>query len=790
MNLPFIPLPYANEAPSSLIRRTALANGYNSCAVFLNHLFREFQYPNLLFKGGQFESVMSAAATPYGLELSNSFYELELQRESQIRIIKLQTVHIPNQLLRYSEAAICTECWRDGWERTLKDVKTSSCCPFHIRWYLTRCPSCKRHLTWHNQIQPHCLCGAILESPPAEPPDAYPEKLLVTLLGSGNQQRMNLFSDTLLALNFNPRKKSPNENRHIFKAAIGLASNELELCAHSLDFLSTDNSDLSRAMLLAKLPPQTPPHIKEKVKSTLNLKPTIIRQSSQDTLDTRQLRRLLDINSYAWLKIRRHYQFPQQSRSRPNYNQTNIKKIIAIQHEIDKQSRNQQAQPLDDEIIPYTQCRMMLHMPIQQFSQLCTQGVLGKVFQTGKSTQSFLHRRIFDAFHNLYISIWQLSTDFGLSVRRLRREIINSRVESLLTDRGHASIHPTPSFIKRVDVPLIESRVTQAKLSCLKINQLLVVDFPLLPDELIDHVMTLKQASKCLEISIVLVRILLRSGVLASGYKKKHGHSYCVSTKAVNECRSKYIFPPELSALLNIHISHIPSVLEQHGICHLASYIFHHQTFYIYIRKDFSQELLDKLNPAHSDYGRARAHQKLLLSHIIRRQIKVSGADFHKLVDDILKARPVHYRTAFHQRFLTYSEVRNIKSTIKNLVPINSLDLRYRTSIRDVVNRFIRPNAIFSIKIGNCIHIMKPDFTDLERFYKLNLTLKEATTLTGLPHGYLQSLLNRGFLIPTKIPRGGTPIPAMCSKNSITNAVYRYTKNGSKLLLIKPMPIR
>jgi hypothetical protein len=591
-----------------------------------------------------------------------------------------------------------------------------------------------------------------------------------------------------MALDFYSSKKTSNETRHIFKAAIGMASNEFELCNNSLSFLSGNNSDLSRAMLLAKLPTQISQLILEKVKLTPSLKPSIIRKASNDTLTTTQLCRLLDVNSYAWQKIRRHLQFPHQSRSRPSYNQKAIKKIIAIQHEIDKR-RNTQPIYHNEEIIPYSQCRMMLRMPIPEFSQLCIQGLLGEVFQTGRSTQNFLHKSKFDNFNNIYISIWQLSSNLNLSVRRLRSEIINSKIESLSTDRGHASINPTPSFIQRIDVPVIESHLKQAKSSYLKTHKLLVNDFPLLPDELVDQVMTLKQASRHLNISVTFVRILMRSGILASCYKK-HGHLYCVSKEAVDDCKSKYIFHLELAALLEIDKFMIPSVLGQHGIRHLASYAFHHQVYYIYTRKDFSPELIEKLNPIQCDYGRSRTRNELLDSHVVRQELKVSSVDFHKLVDDIFKIRPLHYRTVFHQRYLTCSEVRDIHSIILHLAPINSLAIKYGITTAEIVNRFIRPKALFSITINSRIHILKQDQIDLADFYKSNITIKEANELTGLPNGYLQSLISRGVLVATKPPLGGNTTPTMLSKISITYAVDRYTKNGSKLLLIKPIPIR
>lgn len=777
MNLHYLPLAKPDESPTSMIRRTAIHNGYSSCTMFMRHFLGTSYYNHLLFQEGELARKLAEQARPYDKELLKGFYQVKLKANNQTRIISLHNITIPNALLRYSEAAICTDCWQEELENKIKDLRSSSYCLRHRKQYLSYCLSCGRHFTWYNQITIKCICGTPIQSPSVSSADVYPESLVASLLGSESQERLDLFSQTLTTMDFYASKqKDPVRNRNIVKTAIGLALNDLELCAEALANLSNTSSTRGNAMLLAKLP-SSPDQI-DAISKILAKKTKTFSQSCTETLNTEQVKKVIKVSEAHWNKIQAHPKFPRTSRTRPRYDNSDINTILAIYEDI----RIHRPHTYEHELISLRECYATLKMPKPNFSNLCKQGFFGPTFQLGAATQHFFEAAKFEVFHREYISVWQLAQEYSLNVLTVRKIISKGKLNTIKTDRYVSSTSPLASFIKRKDIAAFnqfkESHEADAKLTA----QAILHGCPALPTSMSTLVLSSHDAALHLRTHRKYIYALIHKGFL-DAYRK--GRELHVTLDSFKKLRQEFMTGTELAKHLDIHCAYIPQVLAHHGLLDLAIVLPYCQVQYLYRRSDFTEERLATLNPSKSDYGRARQEKKLIRVSKVRQEFEIIPHEFHKITFHIFNARPEHYRTERHRRYLSESEANRIRRFIGTLRSVSTLSVEYGVSQVEIECRFIRNNSIESLCIGTEHYISKVNYKVLDQFYASNFTLKQASKITGLPGSYLQGLLMKKAIKASKIPLGGHPTPTMISIKALRKAISRYKRNGSKLLHLK-----
>jgi len=779
MNLHYLPLAKPDESPTSMIRRTAIHNGYPSCAVFLNHFLHRTSYNSLLFQEGKLARKLADLAFPFEQELLKGFYQVNLDDKDQSRIILLHDIMIPNALLRYAEAAICTDCWQEEFESRIKDLRSSLYCPRHNKQYLSCCLACSRPFTWYNQITMKCVCGAQLKSPTASSMDVYPETLVANLLKSRSQEKIDLFSQTLLSMDFYATKHRTDftRNRNIVKAAIGLACGELELCAESLATLAGGSSALGNAMLLAKLPTLT---CINDISNILADKPETCSHVNAETLTTEQVKKLVNATAAQWNRIQAHPQFPKNSRTRPRYHDSDIRKIMEISKDFSfsPPKPNTQAHSL----ISFRECFAKLNMPKANFSNLCKQGFFGPSIQLGKATQHFFSMDKFEKFHHEYISVWQLAEDYDLTVRTIRKIVSQSNLTTIKTDRHVASVFPAPSFIKRIDIGIFNQHKDDSEPDSEATPQTLLATCPTLPPTMSALVLSSHDAALRLGTHRVYIYALIHQGLL-DAYGK--GRQLYVTAESFERLKREYITGHELEKLLDIHSACIPRALAHHGMLNLAIALPYNQLQYIYRRKDFTADRIITLNPPDSDYGRAHREKRLIKISKICQELGIYSHQFHKFTDCVFNARPEHYRTAAFRLDLSESEANSIRRRVSKLVPISTLSIDHGIPPTEIECRFIRNHAITSYIIHKQHFVTKAHYRILDKFYASNFTLKQSQTLTGLPGGYLQSLLYKKVIKACNVPLGGCSTPTMFSIKTLRRAVSRYKSTGSKLLHLK-----
>lgn len=129
--LSFIPFPLPDESPISAIQRTAKENGFKHCRALLSYLNKathQSPYGNILLANSVISRTLQSFAPEYAEQISANFYSPihPLIKHSNAII---NGIEIRYSNLRFEGSALCTQCWKEGYEKFPKDIKLFSGCP-------------------------------------------------------------------------------------------------------------------------------------------------------------------------------------------------------------------------------------------------------------------------------------------------------------------------------------------------------------------------------------------------------------------------------------------------------------------------------------------------------------------------------------------------------------------------------------------------------------------------------------------------------------------------------------
>ena len=180
----FIPQPLPEESPTSMLKRMAIKHGcvFNSD---YQHLFGDSWHQSIpLSKSHPITRNIAIQAGEAREDFLSGFYSPigALQSAPPLRIAGIT---VEAGMIRKRGAAFCSECWREGREHFIKDLKLARYCPYHNRKYLTKCSKCHRHLRWHVPLTERCRCNHLLISPPCTLEDAASERKLLSIFRAG-----------------------------------------------------------------------------------------------------------------------------------------------------------------------------------------------------------------------------------------------------------------------------------------------------------------------------------------------------------------------------------------------------------------------------------------------------------------------------------------------------------------------------------------------------------------------------------------------------------------------------
>ena len=771
LTLDFIPIAQAGESPTSVIRRGALNNGFSSCFLYIDKLLGKVYIKNCLFASQALAQYLDHAAANFGVSVSNGFYSTLLHPTTRALSTTLGALVVPLALLKFNDSAICTECWKAGFEKAFKDIRGTRICPVHARRYLTHCPACNRRLSWSNQILDHCRCGTKLISPSVTTIDASPEQLLFELVETQHQEHFDLYAKIMHTLSYS-ESKSETENRHIFITAISIAGEHYDLGIPSFRYLIGPLSTVRKRMFLMKLLPILSSKAYTTLYTTIiQLRPSADSENSpllNLTLTTEQTRNFLSISTHNWHKIRNHPAFPHSSRTKPCYCRQEIILIKKIAHKIIQTQQSSSTTAAATNQISFSEAALLLNAPRPHFGQLAKQGIIGKRSIMTMNGQSYFEREQVDKFLTKYISVWSIAANLHKQVHHIRKIVKYLNLECISTTLTRQNISPTASFILHEDVSTVESISSKHPLFANTSTEEKSFQAKILPLPSNSNVqmLDLVETAKFLEGTRDEVRFLIYSTLLTPCYSGKNG-KLLVPKSAVLMCREDLILSTELKRIMGSRTT-VPSLHLAHlGFFPIQTTNKTPRFCKVYYRKDITPEIIATLNPASSDYHNLLDKNQLIKTISLCHKYKIHPADLRKITDELILTRPAHFRALTFQTTLTPNEVKKTENAIKKLQPLAKLEEITHRNQKNIDSIFIKPANLFQVTIDKQKYIKPHDFKIIKNFYSKHYSAAEATAIIGATNGYIHHLITTGVIRAAKLPLGGKSHEVMITKHAL-----------------------
>ncbi|MFK7699332.1 TniQ family protein [Pseudomonas caspiana] len=249
----FIPKPFPEESPSSVLKRMAIRHGCIAKADLQSLFGDALRHESIMSRT---HPAVQAIATMSGWDAKqflSGFYEpVGPLLEGPPLIICGLVVRA--DMVRKQQTAFCSECWAAGHEHFIKDLKLAVYCPYHLRRYLAKCPNCGTELRWSNLLSGKCRCAELPISPTCTSAEALIEIKLLQIFRERDTDRFDKFNDYLRLLGFHT--KDPTECsavRTIVALAFALLETNQKAILYHLGTLHTLYPEIPRRIISAKL---------------------------------------------------------------------------------------------------------------------------------------------------------------------------------------------------------------------------------------------------------------------------------------------------------------------------------------------------------------------------------------------------------------------------------------------------------------------------------------------------------------------------------------------------------
>ncbi|PNB71392.1 hypothetical protein C1X64_25220 [Pseudomonas sp. GW456-E7] len=563
----FTPRPLPEESPTSILKRMAIMHG---CILRsdLKALFgRTCFNGSLISRSHPIIQEISKRAGAAGDEFLSGFYE-PIGALHHAPPLKIAGLSVSADMIRKRGATYCSECWKNGIEHFIKDLKLSSYCPYHLRKYLTKCPNCQVKLYWH-ALDVKCRCNHLLISPPCSADTATNEQKLLNIFRMGDSQKFRQLCDYLNDLGYRVERHTEcPANRCLLSLALA--------------FLEEDMVGvLAHLRRLNELYPETPAYI---IAAKLSLFPQpkardcardFIKYHSHENAKKNGTFTTAPLHSFsltkrqigAWLNIRQHYW-----------------KILRLEINIkpDKTKYNWiQAQSLSKQVLTIklrngfkkkiTRNSERPPKHLQEMLQLSAAAIKGAIEhhllapKWEKSHKMYFDPHDIENFTKNFISVKLLSSQTNIPTKQIRRAI------------AHLKIAPLNIENNILQIQLISTHTSQLVIEwCNDIEQqLLKPRSPSTKRALHTHTKTeawlpSAAAAEYLDTSKQVIRKLTKLGFLTNVQKCEVG-GHLIDIRILKKFKTQYVSAAEVCKLFNYSRGKVTKTLKAFGVLPVTS---------------------------------------------------------------------------------------------------------------------------------------------------------------------------------------------------------------------------
>ena len=735
--LNFIPLPIPGESPTSLIRRLALYNGYGNCSKFIEHHMR-FKAPKAtpLLQGSRFETLLiSQVGESLHGRLRQGFYRL-VDSRSPGGAFMIGTVRLGRRLLRPKKAALCTECVKEGWERNIKDIYLSTHCPVHNRHYLFACPHCHRQLIWKYQGSLLCVCGKKLVSPACSPEEALPEKRLLDILKTGDQNRLDHLLSIISLLGVRCNNISTKCPPLLFSIAAALVFDDYHRAAKSLSLLIDTSDAFEIDIIIAKLSPIITKNNLDFIKQELMTSaPHKNLESESITIPSKCMTTLLGIGARRWREIRSS---PDHCKKQ-NYSKQEAHKIKVAYEALPQPSESKKrAEQRALITMCYTQDETLslLRIERQECALLNSQGLLFPLVRV--NTRQYFKKSDIDQFRLRYISVKLLAARLNVSNARVRTAIRNTPLVTALENQDGVIF-----LVKNEDISAIKECLSKLPSVSYRLGTSRAVRICDSPNE---RLMSLTQAALYLKINSHHVIYYRDLGLIRCA----HDNTRKFSARDVENFNIHYATCAKLAKELEISTCRVTQLLDPLKIFPLSGGITNGHPHLVYDRSALPANLKELTNPTHDNFGSYQICGDLHTLNDAAHQLGIKHNDFRKFFT--LTIRPARAKQYRQSRRVTPEEIEHVRLLLSSYSKLSTLLTNRGITHAAFSRRFLHPKFVRTFKINDEEYLDSSDSSKLNALLDKYCNPDDIGKILHISTAQAYQLIKSGQLSPVFIP--------------------------------------
>ncbi|AOE86750.1 hypothetical protein [Pseudomonas sp. TCU-HL1] len=742
--LNFVATSLPNESPTSLLNRTAYANGHKNFRRFRTHylgysaLVRECFIPDF-----QTVNFLKEESASYADKTVVAFYPRTYEATKHAPLI-VHGIRVPQKLLRLEYAAICPICLQEGWERYIKDIRLADYCPYHWVEYMTACPNCRKPFVWYRQEESKCACGFDMRRLQPTPLNQPPlETQLLDIFKAGDQQRFNRLLESLIAVGHDRTKGQLPHNRKLLEAGFAILNGNVEGIVSYLNYLSRRHPQINPHLIAASLPIQEQEGLTKAVSIFLNAPPSCAECTINEdfTLLTNQVKKYLGISTRQWLRIVHHLPINRHQTTNNRYNLSEIDCIASFLQQTTTCSLNYT--PASYTTLKKAAIRLGAHY------EACRRTVRAGLLE-GKKTRAgiLIPLSSIEAFERKYIfstKIYKILNKSAQPVLKKIRESLIAPVSSAEIDGNFIPIFPLAEIQELISTPgFLESLNPSRKPT----KKTFVSHLPRARKISTTNYSNTKETSNLLHIHPDLARQLIRTGLLGQAFGGR-GNSVLVENKKIESFHRDYVFTEELSKELHYPRRYLGPALQALGISAASGPLVDGEHVVIYRRSDLPSDLDTRLE--NQPYRFYRYPTRSRPTHLTIKQVtqrlglsrrEVSRLTLNKTLT-LAKSAP---GLRPPQPGISIVSVERFERLVKTLVPLNDAIQSLQISAHHFARRFVASKFLEIITYKHAKYISQHDLNRAIEHMHNFCNYGDSDRLVGAAKGFTRYCVISGKL--------------------------------------------
>jgi hypothetical protein len=552
----FVPKPFPEESPSSILRRLSDRHGHNS-RTDLSYLYGSPYFGGSIAYRNHPLVQNLAKLIPFPDEVEpflNGFYP-PLSNLTNRPSVNIYGLEVQFKMMRIKTPAFCSECWKNKCEYFIKDLALAVYCPYHFRKYLSRCPTCGHSLAWQDLLSHGCRCPELPESPPCSPAEATIEQRLLHFFRTRDSDSFERFKRYLHLLGYERKDRCdcPATRNTVF-LALALVDGDPRALLRQLNQLQRLYLEVPGRILCAKLAAIPTPEARSAVRVFLKTKYSVTKTQAEEVLPITTFS-LSRVQVTAWQQIRSQERNMLRQRFVTALSYSQQQAAAIAQELLKSRLRNEFSRKKPYRGQTVHDLRRILRLPTSAITAVISEGLLTPV--TRVRSQLFFNLSDVKDFSERYVSIEQLSWQTKIPSKMIRKAM--KRFESL--DEGFIN------HVLKVRVISIEKK--DAVIAWLNRSEIRP-RAKNLPHNMLPHLtdaqsgvwLSAAEAATELAIPVCVLKGLIRVGLLKCYVRLKGGTGYALNQKDVSEFKERYIGVRDAAALLDCALNNTTRTLK------------------------------------------------------------------------------------------------------------------------------------------------------------------------------------------------------------------------------------